>query len=83
MTELKQCSVFLYCIDGLYDEAVSLALTVNFFPNFSLLVTNLAFIFEWNDASLVFVVLFKFLVIRIAVLDRRRLSKGVCETDER
>ncbi|VDD85183.1 unnamed protein product [Enterobius vermicularis] len=27
--ELKQCSVFLYCIDGLYDEAVSLALTID------------------------------------------------------
>ncbi|KHN82365.1 Vacuolar protein sorting-associated protein 18 -like protein [Toxocara canis] len=26
-TELKQCSVHLYCVDGLYDEAVSLALT--------------------------------------------------------
>uniref|UniRef100_A0A0N5ALM7 Vacuolar protein sorting-associated protein 18 homolog n=1 Tax=Syphacia muris TaxID=451379 RepID=A0A0N5ALM7_9BILA len=27
--DLKECSIFLYCVDGLYDEAVSLALTVD------------------------------------------------------
>lgn len=28
ISELKQCCVHLYCVDGLYDEAVSLALSV-------------------------------------------------------